>query len=212
MSEGKVDQHRIATEDQLAQAYPTKPGGPSLAKESPVITPRYGQMISASPFCVLTTIGDGGLDSSPRGDAPGFVRIRDPHTLELPDRRGNNRLDTLRNLLRDDRVGLIFLIPGVMECIRVRGNAIISTDPGLLASHAVNGKEPASVIVVSVSRVYFQCARALIRSRLWDPEAQVDRSSLPTAGMLTEEAGGFTERERIAYDQELPSRQAQTLY
>ena len=121
--------HTITTEAQLADAYPIRPSGPSLTKESAVITPRYGELIAAAPFCVLTTIGEGGLDCSPRGDAPGFVRIRDPRTLEIPDRRGNNRLDTLRNLLRDDRIGLIFVIPGVNECIRVRGTAIISTDP-----------------------------------------------------------------------------------
>ncbi|XVX20312.1 pyridoxamine 5'-phosphate oxidase family protein [Actinomycetota bacterium] len=207
-----MSSHRITTLAELREHYPAEPVPNSLAKESEIVTPLYRELIEAAPFCVVVTIGEDGLDCSPRGDAPGFVRVRDSHTLEIPDRRGNNRLDTLRNLLVDQSIGLIFLIPGVGEAIRVRGHAHIGTDPDLLASHAVGGKAPASVIVVEVSRIYFQCARAIIRSGLWDPERHVDRSTLPTAGMLTEEQGGFTEDERAAYDAALAERQQQTLY
>ena len=105
-------------------------------------------------------MGDGGLDQSPRGDRPGFVTVRDERTLVVPDRRGNNRLDTLRNIVADPRVGLIFLVPGVGEELRVRGTAVVSTDPVELSRHEVRGSLPASVLVVTVERVYFQCARA----------------------------------------------------
>ncbi|MCE1179042.1 MAG: pyridoxamine 5'-phosphate oxidase family protein [Micrococcales bacterium] len=203
---------RITTLAELKEHYPAEPAHNSLAKESEIVTPLYRELIEASPFCVVVTVGEDGLDCSPRGDAAGFVRVCDSHTLEMPDRRGNNRLDTLRNLIAEPMVGLIFLIPGVGETIRVRGHAHIDTDPELLASHAVGGKTPASVIVVEVTRIYFQCARAVIRSGLWDTSRHADRSSLPTAGMLTEEQGGFTEEERADYDAALEGRQRQTLY
>ncbi|NNG18979.1 pyridoxamine 5'-phosphate oxidase family protein [Naumannella sp. ID2617S] len=207
-----MSDQRISTLDQLREHYPNEPVGPSIAKELDRLSPLYARWIGASPFCVVSTIGDGGLDNSPRGDAPGFVRVRDEHTLEIPDRRGNNRLDTLRNLLADDRIGLIFVVPGVEECVRVRGRAHLSVDPELLESHVMQGKRPASVIVVHVERVYFQCARAVKRSRLWDVESQVPRGVLPTAGMFTEEAGGFDRAEREAYDAALDQRQRRTLY
>ncbi|MDN5724911.1 MAG: pyridoxamine 5'-phosphate oxidase family protein [Propionibacteriales bacterium] len=203
---------QITTLEQLRAAYPSEPSPNAVAKESAVVTPLYEKLIKTSPFCVVTTVGDGGLDCSPRGDGAGFVTVRDSGTLEVPDRRGNNRLDTLHNLIKDPRIGLIFLIPGVSECVRVRGTAAIRTDEDLLASHAVKGKRPSSVIVVSVARIYFQCARAVIRSSLWNPDHHVDRGTLPTAGQLTEEAGGFSRAERIAYDEELAGRQARTLY
>lgn len=207
-----MSEQRITSPEELREHYPTEPAGNSLAKEVDHLTELYARWIGSSPFCVVATIGDGGLDCSPRGDGPGFVRIRDRHTLELPDRRGNNRLDTLRNLLVDDRIGLIFVVPGVEECVRVRGRAHISVDPVLLESHAMKGKRPASVIVVQVERVYFQCARAMKRSRLWDPEAQVPKGVLPTAGMFSEEAGAFDRAERVAYDEALEARQLGTLY
>lgn len=203
---------RITDLDQLRAHYPNDPLPTSLNKEAAVVTPRYGELIAASPFCVVATVGEHGIDCSPRGDGPGFVRVRDPHTLELADRRGNNRLDTLRNLVADERIGLIFLIPGVGECIRVRGRAEIRVDDDLLEAHAVKGKRPASVLVIRVERVFFQCARVITRSHLWDPEHHADRSTLPTAGMLTEEQGGFTAEERAAYDAGLAERQAATLY
>lgn len=202
----------ITSVDELLVHYPTEPVANALRKELDELSDGYRALVEASPFCLVSTIGDGGLDVSPRGDGPGFVTVRDRRTLELPDRRGNNRLDTLRNLVADPRIGLIFLIPGVEECVRVRGTAVISVDPELLEHHAVKGIRPNSVLVVTVAKVYFQCARAIKRSHLWDPTGRVDRATLPTAGRLTEEAGGFTRAEREAYDAALDERQRATLY
>ncbi len=199
--------------ERLLEIYPTGPAVNSVAKESRTITPGQARIIGASPFVVVATVGHGGLDQSPRGDHPGFVVVRDERTLVIPDRRGNNRLDTLRNIVADPRVGLIFLVPGLGEELRVRGTAVVSTDPDELARHEVQGKLPASVIVVTVERCYFQCARAIKRSRLWDNDARVDPGTLPTAGQLTREAGGFaSDEEAAAYDAALAARQAATLY
>lgn len=207
------EDHLVTTPERLREVYPVAPSPVSLRKESGHLTPAYAALVAASPFVVVSTVGDGGLDQSPRGDAPGFVRVRDESTLVIPDRRGNQRLDTLRNLVADPRIGLLFLVPGLGEELRVRGTAVISTDPGELARHAVRGVEPASVIVVTVARVYFQCARAIRRSRLWDPEAHADPAALPTAGRMSLEAGGFaTEAEAAAYDAVLDERQRATLY
>lgn len=205
-------EHRITDLAALKAAYPVEPAGLSLTKEMPVVTPLYRELIEAAPFCVLATMTDRGVDCSPRGDAPGFVRVRDEHTLELPDRRGNNRLDSLRNIIADPRVGLIFLIPGWRECVRVRGTAYLSTEPELLESHAVKGKLPASVIVIEVERVYFQCSRAILRSKLWNADAQVDRADVPTPGQLGEEAGDFDHEQAERYDAQSPQRQLDSLY
>lgn len=206
------DPHTITSVDRLLEVYPREPAPLSRQKESAVILPSQARIIEAAPFCVMATVGHHGLDQSPRGDAPGFVRVRDARTLVIPDRRGNNRLDTLRNIVRDPRVGLLFLVPGMGEELRVRGTAVISTDPEELARHAVKGIEPASVLVVTVRRAYFQCARAMRRSGLWDPTTWPDRSALPTAGRMTHEAGGFTSEEAAAYDAALDARQESTLY
>jgi PPOX class probable FMN-dependent enzyme len=183
----------------------------SRRKEVDHIHPVYRQLIEASPFAVLATSGPDGLDASPRGDAPGFVRVQDEHTLLLPDRRGNNRIDSLRNVLADPRVALIFLIPGMGETLRVNGHATISVDPALLARFTVNGKLPASVLVVKVSTAFFQCSKAVVRARLWDAAAQIDRRSLPSTGtmlsMLTDAA-----IDAEAYDQALPARLQANLY
>lgn len=203
----------MTTLERLLEVYPAQPAPQSLRKESDHLTPAYAALVAASPFCVVATVGEGRIDQSPRGDAAGFVTVRDERTLVIPDRRGNNRLDTLRNLVADPRIGLLFLVPGLGEELRVQGTAVITTDPAELARHEVRGARPASVIVVSVERVYFQCARAIRRSRLWDPDARIDRGQLPTAGDMTLQAGGFTSVEEAAvYDAALDARQAATLY
>jgi hypothetical protein len=205
--------HRVTSIERLLEVYPGPPAANSLAKESRTITPSHARIIAAAPFVVIATVGDGGLDQSPRGDLPGFVVVRDERTLVIPDRRGNHRLDTLRNVVADPRVGLLFLIPGLGEELRVRGTAVISTDPDELARHEVRGVRPASVLVVTVERIYFQCARAVKRSRLWDTDSRVDPSTLPTAGMMTREAGGFTTDAEVAdYDAARDERQDATLY
>jgi len=202
--------HRVTTLDALNALYAT-PYGPSIAKEIDHISPHYRKLIEASPFLVLATNGPEGLDCSPRGDPPGFVRVLDERTLLIPDRRGNNRIDSLRNIVRDPRVAVLFLIPGVGETMRVIGRAAISTDPELTASFVMNGKAPTCVIAVEVERAYFQCPKAIIRSKLWDPAQHVERSSLPTSGMILEE---ITEG-RIggaAHDRAYPERVKETLY
>ncbi len=173
----------ITTLDELEAIY-GQPLEQSLIKEVPYITPHYRAMIEASPFALLATSGPEGLDCSPRGDLPGFVRFHDERTLMLPDRRGNNRTDSLRNIIRDPRVALLFLIPGVGNTLRVNGRAHLSTDPDLLESFVVERKSPRSVVVIQVESAYFQCARALVRSDLWNPDKHRDPDSLPTSGQI----------------------------
>lgn len=173
----------ITTLEQLRAHY-EEPTDVSIAKEIDHVSDHYRAFIEAAPFFALATVGPEGLDCSPRGDAPGFVRVADRKTLMVPDRRGNNRIDSLRNIVRDPRVALLFLIPGVGETIRVDGRAALSIDPDLCASFAVNGKPASCVIVVAVEHVFYQCTKAIVRSRLWDPARHVDRKSLPTAGTI----------------------------
>jgi uncharacterized protein len=157
-------------------------GEASTAKVADRITPHYRAFIEASRFAALATVGPEGLDCSPRGDLVGFVRIHDEFTLMMPDRRGNNRVDSLRNIVRDPRVSFMFLIPGHGNAIRVNGRAELSVDPELLSSFAVDGKAPRSVIVMRIGEVYFQCARAIVRSGIWNPALHIDPKSLPTPG------------------------------
>jgi uncharacterized protein len=183
----------------------------SLVKETDRVVPEYQAFIEAAPFVALATRGPEGLDCSPRGDGPGFVRVQDAKSLLLPDRRGNNRIDSLRNIVRDPSVALLFLIPGIGETLRVNGRARISVEPSLLESFAIDGKAPKSVITITVEAVYFQCARAILRSELWNPQKHVARGSLPSAGQIlaalsNNQVGGE------AYDKELPERQRTTLY
>ena len=186
-------------------------GEASTVKEVARITPHYRAYIEASPFVSLATCGPEGLDCSPRGDKPGFVRVHDEKTLMLPDRRGNNRIDSLRNVVRDPRVALLFLIPGIGNTLRVNGRAQISVDQALLELFVMDGKAPRSVIVVTVDSVYFQCARALVRSELWNPAHHRQPKELPSAGQIlaalsNERVGGET------YDREWAGRAARTLW
>lgn len=195
----------------LEALYHDTPSPASTVKESPSITPHYRRLIAASPFAVLATVGPEGVDCSPRGDGPGFVRVVDDRTLALPDRRGNNRVDSLRNLVRDSRAALLFLIPGSGTTFRVNGRAVVSVDPDLLASFAVAGHVPRSAIVLTVETAYFQCARAVVRARLWSAAAHVDSRSLPTPGQMLaalsdDRVGG------AAYDAAWPERAAGTLW
>ncbi len=201
--------HLITSSEQLQALFDTV-GAASIKKEVPFIHPHYRAMIEASPFVVLATHGPDGLDASPRGDAPGFIVVEDDKTLLLPERRGNNRIDSLRNILFDPQVGLLFLIPGTGETLRVNGKAVISVDPALLERLAVDGKPPKCVLRITVDTVYFQCARAILRSRLW--QAATEKAvSIPSPGTIlaalsNAEVGGDK------YDSELPARQRATLY
>jgi hypothetical protein len=183
----------------------------SIVKELDRIDPNYAAWIAASPFFVLCTAGSAGLDASPRGDAAGFVEVLDSKTLIVPDRRGNNRIDSLRNLMIDPRVALLFLIPGLGETLRVNGRARVNADPATLARFQVQGREPKLVLVVTVEAAYYQCSRAVVRSDLWNAERHVARDSLPTLGKILNDASAG----RVdggAYDRELPARIKSTLY
>jgi PPOX class probable FMN-dependent enzyme len=202
--------HIISTPEQLAAL-----SGPladaSIKKETDCVHPLYAEIIAASPFLTMATFGPNGLDVSPRGDAPGFVRLQDPKTLLLPERRGNNRIDSLRNLIQDPRIALLFMVPGVGETLRVRGTAKISVAPDLLAQFFVDGKPPKCVLVITVEKVFFQCARAIQRSALWANRDPAAPRPVPTAGAILAAitAGEF---DGESYDRELPARQKATLY
>ena len=200
----------ISTIEELEAIY-GEPLPQSLVKEIDYISDHYRSFIEKSPFMVLASVAEEGLDCSPRGDPAGFVRVVDEKMVMIPDRRGNNRIDTLRNIVRDPRVSLLFLVPGVGETLRINGRAEISVDPELCASFDMNGKTPRSVIIVTADRVYFQCQKALARSRLWDPEAQVERKELPTAGKILQSLSR-DEFDGEAYDRNYPERLKKTIY
>ena len=200
----------LSSEKEIDELY----GAPALAsvkKEIDYLHPVYQAWIKASPFAVLATSGPEGLDASPRGDAQGFVVIVDDRTLLIPDRRGNNRADSLRNVVRDPRVAMLFMIPGINETLRVNGRATVSIAPDLLQRYAVEDKAPRSVLIVHVETVYFQCSRAIVRSGLWDPNIRCDRGQIPTAGQILD-ALSNSEFEAEPYDKDLPERMATTLY
>ncbi|MBT5667646.1 MAG: pyridoxamine 5'-phosphate oxidase family protein [Rhodospirillaceae bacterium] len=205
-----TSEHAITTAEQLEAIYGAA-SPMSLAKEIDHISNHYRAFIEKSPFVTLATCGPEGLDCSPRGDPAGFVRVHDRKTVMLPDRRGNNRIDTLRNIVRDPRVSLLFLIPGVGETLRINGRAKISVDPALCESFAERGKLPRSVLVVTAERVYFQCSKALARSKLWDPDARIPRSDLPSTGEMLQALSddGF---DGAAYDKTYPEHMQKTIY
>jgi uncharacterized protein len=200
----------IATIGELEAIY-GQPNEASTVKVADRITPQYRVLIDKSPFAALATCGPEGLDCSPRGDLPGFVRVHDETTLMMPDRRGNNRVDSLRNIIRDPRIALLFLIPGSGSTLRINGRARVSADADLLASFKVDGKAPRTVIVMTVDEIYFQCARAIVRSDLWNPDRRVDPKSLPTPGQILAEMS----ENRVGgedYDRAWPERARQTMW
>jgi len=200
----------IETVEELEAIY-GQPGAPSLVKETDFITPEYRVLIEASPFVALASAGPQGLDCTPRGDNPGFVRVHDTKTLMLPDRAGNNRIDSLKNIVCDPRLALLFVIPGSLTTFRVNGTGQISVDESLLKSFEVDGKIPRSVIVIKVEAAYFQCGRAMIRSQIWDNTTHVDPKSLPSAGDMI--AAGSDGREGgKEYDEIWPERAKKTLW
>jgi PPOX class probable FMN-dependent enzyme len=202
--------HVVTSIEQLEAIYGAPQGG-ALVKEIDYVNAQYRALIGAAPFCAIATSGSDGLDCTPRGDPPGFVRVHDEKTLLIPDRRGNNRIDTLRNLVTDPRISLLFLIPGCSETLRVNGRAVISIDPALCESFVFAGKTPRSVIVATVESVYFQCAKAIVRSRLWDAAAHVDRKSLPSTGtILAAISKGVLGGEE--HDRTAPERLKATIY
>jgi PPOX class probable FMN-dependent enzyme len=201
---------RITTYEQLEALY-GQPTEAAIAKEIDYISDGYKAFIDKAPFVVLATVGPDGLDCSPRGDPAGFVRVVDRKTVQIPDRRGNNRVDALRNLVGDPRISLLFMIPGIGNTLRINGTAEILVDPALCESFSMQGKLPRSVLQVTAERVYFQCPKALIRSRLWSADAQVPKSEMPSAGdILAEITKGAVDG--AAYDKAYPQRLKETIY
>lgn len=205
-----ADEHLLTTVEQL-EAYYGEPVKTSVIKEIDYIHDDYRKLIEAAPFVAIATSGPEGLDCSPKGDPAGFVQVLDQKTLAIPDRPGNNRIDGFHNIVRDPRVALLFLIPGIGETLRVNGRASISIDPDLLQRFAINGKLPRSVMLVHVETAYFHCAKAIVRSKLWDDATRIDRKSLPSTGTIIAdlsrgELGGET------YDRDAPARIKAQLY
>ena len=210
MNETMEDPHAITSLDALHGLYDA-PSERVRLKQIDRLDEHCRAFIAASPFLILATCGSSGADGSPRGDRPGFVEVADDTTLLLPDRRGNNRIDSLRNIVENPAVGLIFLVPGVHETFRVNGRARISTDPALLARFAVDGKAPKTVLVITVQEAFIQCARALVRSDLWNPARHVRRDELPSIGtILAAHTGGKVDA--AAYDAEAAVTMPKTLY
>ena len=204
------DRYRITDLAELEALYGA-PGEASIRKEVDHLAPVYRAIVEASPFAVLATSGPGGLDASPRGDPAGFVHVVDVHTLMLPDRRGNNRIDSLRNVLADPRVALLFFVPGVGETLRVNGRAVVSVAPDLLARFEVGGALPRSVLVIHIDTVFFQCSRALLRAGLWQPRPPAEPRPVPTPGVMLDALSGAS-IDAATYDRDLPARVASTLY
>ena len=199
----------VTTVEELEALYGA-PLGRSLTKEIDHISDHYRAFIEQAPFVVVATSGPEGLDCSPRGDPPGFVRVQDANTVLIPDRRGNNRLDTLKNIVCDPRISLLFLIPGIGETLRINGRAEIVVDDDLSASFEVHGKRPKTIVVVTVERVYFQCQKALARSRLWESEAQIPRTALPSTGTMLAALDGAIDA--ATYDANYPKHMKKSIY
>jgi len=205
-----MSDHLVTSMAQLEALY-GKPSGAAVVKEIDHISDGYRRLIEAAPFVAIATCGPEGLDCSPKGDPAGFVHILDDRTLAIPDRPGNNRIDGFRNIMRDPRVALLFLIPGVGETLRVNGRAAISIDPELMARFVINGKLPRSVMIVHIERIFFHCSKAVVRAKLWNEETRIDRRSLPSTGaIIAELSEGRLGGE--AYDREMPERIKAQLY
>ncbi|MEH6726222.1 MAG: pyridoxamine 5'-phosphate oxidase family protein [Hyphomicrobiales bacterium] len=200
----------LVTDIGALEALYGQPSQAALIKVSNRITNNYQRLIQASPFMVMATSGPDGLDCSPRGDSDQAVIIQDQNTLLLPDRKGNNRMDSLRNIIRNPEIALLFLIPGSNTTLRVNGTAVISIDPDLLRQHAMQGKAPRTVVIISIREIYFQCARAVMRADLWNPEAYRSSADLPTPGDIMQELKD--DFDGTYYDKEWPNRAQESMW
>lgn len=187
-----------------------KPSQTSVLKVVHHLTPAYKRWIEASPLLALATGGPGGLDCSPRGDQGQAVFVASDTVLHMPDRRGNNRIDSLRNILHNPQVALLFFVPGSNMCVRVNGTARITSDPDLLERYRQEDKAPRSVVIITLQEVYFQCARALMRSGIWQGETAADAVDLPTPGDIMQEIESAFDG--AAYDRDWPARAAKTMW
>ena len=189
----------ISSVDELRKIYPA-PKGPPVEKVLSALDEHCRNFIAHSPILMLGTDGD----VSPRGDDPGFVQVANDNTLIIPDRKGNFRVDSMLNILRNPTIGILFLVPGMNEALRIRGDATISTDPKLLGSMAINGREPASAIIVKVTEAFLHCGKALIRSDIWTPATRVPKGTFPPPGHMYADhmKAGRAEMEEI-YDEHI---------
>jgi uncharacterized protein len=189
-----VEHARFTEASELRERY-KQPSESVKRKVIDLIDEHAASFIALSPFCCIATANaEGDMDVSPRGDVPGFVRVLDEHRLFLPDRPGNNRLDTFQNLLENPHIGMVFLVPGFFDVLRVNGTAFVAAPQDLLEASAVEGKVPKAGLVIHAEEVFLHCGRAIKRGRLWDPEVQVDRSALPRIGeMIRDQIGADTE-------------------
>ncbi len=205
--------NKIQSLEELEKIYGTPVPG-SLWKEIDHINGHYRLFIESSPFIILATQGDKGIDCSPRGDPAGFVRVVNEKLIQIPDRRGNNRLDSLRNIVANPDVGIIFLIPNVGETIRLGGKAEIVVDDQLCNSFSINSKPASSVISITVEKVYFQCQKAIARSKLWDPSTHINRSDLPSTGEMIEKFASMNniEFDGETYDENYSEHMKKTIY
>ncbi|KQN07147.1 pyridoxamine 5'-phosphate oxidase [Sphingobium sp. Leaf26] len=201
----------IDTMEQLEAVYDAPIPSAAKASDLDKLIPPYVQLIEASPFFVLATSGAEGLDCSARGDPPGFVRVQDERTIIFPDRRGNNKIDSLRNIICNPLVSLMFLIPGTGIILRINGRAQISIDEGLLASFAIGSALPRSAVIVTVEMAFMQCARAIIRSKLWDAAGQVDQKCIPSMGDVLAYVTNGREGGK-QFDEVAPTRMMQSLW
>jgi len=210
-AERPVTQHLIETAEDLRSRY-GEPSENAVRKSLDRLDRHCRRFIALSPFVVLATSGaDGRADCSPRGDPPGFVAVLDDRTVLLPDRRGNNRTDSLRNIFENPHVGLLFMIPGANETLRLNGRATLTTDPKRLEPLAVRGRAPRSGLLIEVEEVFLQCTKALVRSRLWADDSRVDReSALPSFGQMLADHTGRADGEAI--DRRLRETLAESLY
>ena len=206
-----MTEHVIETAEQLRSSY-GEPSERAAGKSLDHLDGHCRRFIALSPFAVLASAGaDGRVDCSPRGDPAGFVAVLDDRTVLLPDRLGNNRVDSLRNVLESPYVGLLFLIPGVNETLRLNGRASLTTDPNLLEPLSVKGRAPRSGLVIEVEEVFLQCTKALVRSRLWADESRVDRKAvLPSFGQMLADHVGLPDGEAV--EREVQARIRKTMY
>ena len=202
------DPYAITTAEQLAEHY-APPRELVLKKVADRIDPRTADFIKASPFCLLATFGARGPHCTPRGDAPGFLDVLDEKTLALPDRRGNNRIDALRDVLDNPAVALLFLVPGAGETLRIAGQARLTADPALRARYTVQDQAPATIMLIEVQEVFMQCQRAILRSKLWGDRRRAEGA--PTGGQLLEaHTKGLVEAE--SYDRDRAPQVSAILY
>jgi len=208
---GYGDDFKIATLEHLATIY-KPPQDNALRKVTNHVTEPGRAFIAASPFLILATVGEGGLDCSPKGDLPGFVQVSDSRTLLIPDRPGNNRIDGMRNLVVNPQIGIIFMVPGADETYRVNGKATISVDPALLSRFLVGAKPPRTVLVVKVEEAYSHCPKALVRSNLWRAAAVGRPQGAPSHGQFAAYRDGGDDAYARKYDAEYAERIPKELY